>query len=305
MDWNHVIVTGGAGFIGSHIVDQLVDRAKKVTVIDIEKPQWKNAAAKYRQIDIRDEKLEAIFEKAKPDLVFHLAAHIHERESVRDPALSASHNIHGMLNVLEASRKYLKGRFVFASTNAVYGHQDAFPISEQAIPRPLTPYGISKLTGERYLNFYHSVHGLSYAALRLGNVYGPRQDNSTESGAIGIFGTKLMRGEQVYINNDGLTTRDYVFVDDVVRAFFNAAESDYVGVLNIGTSRETSTNSLFKIIADVVGAQASPEYREEVEDIVKRLGLDVTAAASQLGWKPEVSIEEGVEKTIEWYRENI
>lgn len=305
MDWNHVIITGGAGFIGSHLVDRMVERAKKVTVIDIQKPDWKNEKAKYRTVDIRDAKIESIFEKAKPDLVFHLAAQIHERESERDPVKYAQHNILGTLNLMEASKKYLEGRFIFVSTGAVYGHQDDFPISERITPRPLTPYAVSKLTGERYLNFYQNVHGIPYVALRPGNVYGPRQDSSAESGAIGIFATQLMRGEQVYINNDGQTTRDYIYVDDVVSALIKSAESDYVGVLNVGTGRETSTNSLFEVTASVVGAQASPEYREEIGDTVKRVGLDISAARSELGWQPEIDIEEGISKTVEWYRENI
>ncbi|MCH8049131.1 GDP-mannose 4,6-dehydratase [Patescibacteria group bacterium] len=305
MALKRVLIIGGSGFIGSHIVDALAERAERITVIDSAKSRWKNKAAKYKIMDLRDEKLHKIFAKEKPDTVFHLAAHIHDRESIEEPVKNAEVNIIGSLNVFEAARRYLTGRLIFASTGVVYGHQDTFPIEEEALPRPLTPYAVSKLTGERYLNFYQNVYNLPYVALRLGNVYGPRQDTSAESGAIGIFATQLMKGEQAYINNDGLTTRDYVYIDDVVRAFIIAAESDYIGVLNIGTGRETSTNSIFELTRQTVGVQAAPEYREEIKDVVKRIALDANKARAELRWEPTVSVEEGVEKTVNWYRENI
>jgi len=307
MALKRVLITGGSGFIGSHLVDALAEKVDRITVIDTNKPttQWKNPKAKYKVMDLRDEKLHALLEKEKPDTVFHLAAHIHDRESVEEPVMNAEINIIGSLNLFEACRRYLTGRIIFASTGVVYGHQDQFPIPVNVLPRPLTPYAVSKLTGERYLNFYSNVYSVSYVALRLGNVYGPRQDTSAESGAIGIFATKLMKGEQAYINNDGLTTRDYVYVDDVIDAFLKAAGSDYVGTLNVGTGQETSTNSIFEIVREVVGAQAVPTRREDVEDVVKRVALDVTATKKELGWEPKIDVKTGIEKTVDWYRENI
>ncbi|MFH1711752.1 MAG: NAD-dependent epimerase/dehydratase family protein [Patescibacteria group bacterium] len=307
MALKRVIVTGGSGFIGSHLVDALAQKAERITVIDSIKPnpEWKNPKAKYKVMDLRDNKLHAVLEKEKPDTVFHLAAHIHDRESVVEPVKNAEINIIGSLNLFEACRRYLTGRIIFASTGVVYGQQDQFPIDIDVLPRPLTPYAVSKLTGERYLNFYYNVYHVPYVALRMGNVYGPRQDSSAESGAIGIFATKLMKGEQAYINNDGLTTRDYVYVDDVVEAFLKAAKSDYVGIANVGTGVETTTNAIFEMTREVVGAQAAPVLREEVQDVVKRVALDVSTTKTRLGWEPKVGIKEGIEKTVDWYRENI
>lgn len=308
MKWKNVIVTGGAGFIGSHLVDALVKEAERVVVIDKNKPlaTKKNKKAVYKRLDLRDGDIEAILKKEKPEVIFHLAAHIDDRESVREPVMNAQHNLIGTLRLLEAAQKYLKGKFIFASTGGViYGQQDNLPVSEDAIAQPLTPYAVSKLTGERYLHFYHQVHHLPYTALRFANVYGPGQDQSAECGAIAIFTARLLQGEQVYINNDGETTRDYVHVDDVVAAFLKAAELDQVGVYNIGTGIETSTNQLFDLVKDAIGVQAAPDYREEVEDVIKRSALNSEKAKRDLGWEPTISLEEGIEKTVDWYRSNV
>ncbi len=304
MKFKNVIVTGGAGFIGSHLVDALVPISDRVTVIDLIKPpaDRKNPGAKYKQFDIRDSGLAEIFEKEKPTTIFHLAAHINDRESVHEPVMNASHNILGSLNVFEAARRYLNGRLVFASTGVAYGVQKDLPISEDALPKPITPYAVSKLAGERYLNFYHNVHGLSYTALRMGNVYGPRQDSSAESGAIGIFAKKLLLGQTPFLNNDGLTTRDYVYVSDVVEAFLRAANSSYVGVINIATGLETKTKDVFTMVRAEVGTQAQPEVREEVADHPKRIALDVRRAKRELDWQPQVELSEGIKRTVGWFR---
>lgn len=307
MAFKTVVVTGGAGFIGSHLVDALVDRADRVLVIDKIKPpaNRKNGAAKYKQMDILDAGLEAVFEKEKPDVVFHLAAHIHDRESVKEPVHNAQENILGSLAVFEAARRHVSGRVIFASTGVVYGEQEKRPIPETALARPLTPYAVSKLTGERYLHFYATVYGVSYAALRFSNVYGPRQDSSAESGAVGIFARALLMGKTPAINNDGLTTRDYIYVDDVVSAMIRAAESDAVGVFNIGTGRETTTQTVFEIVREEVGGQGVPDVREEVKDVPKHVALDVSLAEEIFGWKAKTSFEEGVEKTVAWFREQL
>lgn len=304
MRFKNVIVTGGSGFIGSHLVDALVDISERVTVLDLVKPlaDRKNPKAKYKQLDIRDAGLIEVFEKEKPTTVFHLAAHINDRESVHEPVVNASHNILGSLNVFEAARRHLNGRLVFSSTGVTYGQQKELPISEGALAKPLTPYAVSKLAGERYLHFYHSVYGLSYTALRLSNVYGPRQDTSAESGAIGIFAKKLLLGETPAINNDGLTTRDYVYVGDVVEAFLKAADVDYVGAINIGTGLETKTKDIFSLVRSEVGSQAQPDIREEVADHPKRIVLENSRAKRELGWKPKVSLEDGVAQTVAWFR---
>lgn len=308
MKFKTVIVTGGAGFIGSHLVDALVAQSLRVVVIDKDKPSpnKKNKKAVYRKLDIRDDDIEAVFKKEKPDVVFHLAAHIDDRESVREPVMNAEHNLIGSLRVFEATQKYTKAKIVFASTGGViYGNQDVLPADEGAIARPLTPYAVSKLTCERYLHFYNEVHGVPYIALRFANVYGPGQDESAECGAIAIFTARLLRGESVFINNDGKTTRDYVHVDDVVRAVILAAGSDKVGVYNIGTGIETSTDELFNYVRNAVGSQAAPEYREEIKDVIKQSALDSRRAKHDLGWEPEIKLVDGIERTVAWYNENV
>ena len=304
MKFKKVIVTGGAGFIGSHLVDSLVDISKKVIVIDRRKPRKlnKNVQATYKKMEVQSEEAFELIKKEKPDVVFHLAAHINDRESTHEPVMNADNNIIGTLNMLQATRSCNGTRFVFASTSAVYGSKDEYPISEDVKFEAHTPYGISKLTAEHYLRFYNKLCGISYIALRFANVFGPRQDSSAESGAIGIFSANLLKGDQVYINNDGQTKRDYIYVKDVVRALTSAAESDFVGVLNVGTGQETTTEDLFEMVRDEVGSQAQPEYREEIEDLVKRSALDASEAKKILNWKPEVSLQEGIEETVDWYR---
>lgn len=307
MKYKNVIVTGGCGFIGSHVVDALVKEASRVVVIDKAKPNaaWKNAKAKYKRLNILDEKLAEVIAKEKPELVVHLAAHIHDRESVREPIMNANNNIIGSLNLLEAVRAGSKAKIVFTSSGIIYGNQEKFPIKEDAVARPITPYAISKLAVERYLHFYHEVHSVPYVALRPGNVYGSRQDSSAESGAIGIFATQLMRGEQAYIYNDGQTIRDYIYIDDVVAAILRAAETDFIGVLNIGTGLGTDTNAIFEATRNAVGSQAAAESREDVNDVVRRIELDISKAKKELKWQPQVKLEEGIESTAQWYRDNI
>ena len=306
MAFQTVIVTGGAGFIGSHLVDALVHRAARVVVIDKAKPaaNRKNALAKYKQMDILDTGLEALIEKEKPDVIFHLAAHIHDRESVKEPVHNAQENILGSLAVFEAARRHAN-RVIFASTGVTYGEQSQLPIAETAVARPLTPYAVSKLTGERYLHFYATVYGVSYAALRFSNVYGPRQDSSAESGAVGIFARALLAGKIPSINNDGKTTRDYIYVDDVVDAMLRAAESDAIGVFNIGTGIETTTQAVFEAVRKEVGVNTQPEAREEVQDVPKHVALDAAAAQEIFSWKPKTSFVDGVKKTVEWFRETL
>ena len=209
------------------------------------------------------------------------------------------------LNIFEGMRGHGNGKIIFTSTGVTYGAQSQLPISESMVPSPTTPYAVSKLTGERYLHFYKEVHGVPFTALRLGNVYGPRQDSSAESGAIGIFTAKLLQGETPFINNDGKTTRDYIYVDDVIEALLAAADSDYVGVLNIGTGIETTTQELFELVRAEVGVQSFPDTNEEVQDMLKRVALKNAKAKEVLGWAPAVPLSEGVANTVAWYRENL
>lgn len=300
-----VLITGGAGFIGSHLVDACVMRGDVVTVIDIAQPNplWANAAAHYVQCDIRDERLADIFMEAHPEYVFHLAAHVDDRASVKEPIENAEHNVLGTINVLDAARIASAKRVIFASTGVAYGEQAVLPIAEDAIPKPLTPYAVSKLTGERYARYFTSQLGLSTCALRLANVYGPRQDGSKECGAVAIFTKKLLKGESPFMNGTGKTTRDYVFVADVVEAFLRARESKEEGAINIGTGKETTTEEVFCKVRQEVGSSVEPVARPGVQDLVPRVALACAKAEQVLGWKPKVSFDEGIAQTVAWYKE--
>lgn len=300
------LVTGGSGFIGSHLVDALIARGDSVVVVDIAPPhlEWGNGQATYIQRDIRDEHLADVFIEYKPEFVVHLAAHIDDRASVREPVENAEHNILGTINVLDASRVAGVKRVVFASTSVVYGNQEKLPIEETAIPRPLTPYAVGKITGERYMKYFSLQLGLSTCALRLGNVYGPRQDGSKECGAVAIFTRKLLAGEAPTLFGDGLTTRDYIHVDDVVSALLLTLKSTEEEAMNIGTGTETSTRDLFVLVAHAAQSTVSPTIQPEVHDLVRRNALSPARAREKLGWSPKVSLHEGIAQTIAWYKEH-
>lgn len=299
-----ILITGGSGFIGSHLVDALVARGDRVTVVDIlpAHPVWGNARATYVQRDIRDEHLADVFIDVKPEYVIHLAAHIDDRASVQEPVENAEHNILGTINVLDAARLSGAKRVVFASTGVIYGDQETLPITEDAVPRPLTPYAVSKLTGERYLRYFTLQLGLSTCALRLANVYGPRQDGSKECGAIAIFTKKLLASESPFLNGNGKTTRDYVYIEDVVSAFLSALESVEETPVNIGTGIETSTEEVFLRVAEAVGAGIASLPRPEVTDLVARVALSSAKAEKVFAWKAKKSFAEGVRETVEWYK---
>lgn len=305
MQFTKAIVTGGAGFIGSHLVDALVDQGVAVTVIDKTEPKYRNAKAQYFLQDIRAEGVQEIFNDAKPEVVFHLAAHIDDRASVNEPVMNAEHNIVGSLRVLEAARHVDVKKFVFASTCALYGVPKKLPVTEKMLPEPRTPYGLSKFTIEKYLDFYRHQHSLSSIALRLANVYGPRQDTSRETGAIATFTSKLLAGEAPFVNDDGLAVRDYIYVEDVVRAFMVAAESDQVGVYNVGTKVGTTTRDLYALIASHLGSELEPIARPEVKDAVKELILKSAKARKELGWKAKIRLTKGLKQTLKWYKAQV
>ncbi len=302
-----VIVTGGAGFVGSHLVDELIARGDKVVVIDKVKPEKnrKNESAKYIKINIQDSDVLDIFKKYKPGVVYHLAAHLHDRESVEKPVVNAMDNIIGFLNICEGVKKAGKAKIIFTSSCAVYGLQDKLPIDESCEPTPGTPYGISKLTGEKYLHFFNMTYGIPYIAFRPGNIYGPRQDSSAESGVVGIFASRLLKGQTAIMNNDGKTTRDYIYVADVVSALIKASESKFVGVLNLGTGKQTSTADVFEKVRCVVGTKAMFDWNKNQQDATKYMELDAGKAKKELSWEPLMSIDEGIKATVKWYRENI
>jgi UDP-glucose 4-epimerase len=305
MKYSRALVTGGAGFIGSHLVDSLVEQGVAVTVVDKAEPKYRNDKATYILRDIRELGLDEVFAAAQPEVVFHLAAHIDDRASVHDPVMNAEHNVLGSLRVLEAARLAGVKKVLFTSTCAVYGLTAKPPLKEKHLPIPLTPYAISKLADEKYLHFYFDRYALRYTALRLANVYGPRQDGSKESGAIAIFTDKLMKGEAPFINDDGETVRDYIHVSDVVSALILASDSDVVGVFNCGTKVGTSTRGVYKLIADQLGSTLAPIPRPEVRDAVKAVTLNSGLARKSFGWKPAIRLKKGLKQTLKWYKTKV
>ncbi|MFO7768691.1 MAG: NAD-dependent epimerase/dehydratase family protein, partial [bacterium] len=250
-----ILVTGGAGFIGSHVTDAFIARGHAVAVLDdlsTGDPALIHPGAEFFEGDIRDaERVEDVFRSFRPDVLDHHAAQMDVRRSVADPRFDAEVNILGSLTLLDACVRHGTGRVIFASTGgAIYGEQERFPADEGHPADPVSPYGAAKLAAEKYLNVYHTLHGLSYAALRYGNVYGPRQNPFGEAGVVAIFTHMLLEGEEPVINGDGLQTRDYVYVGDVVAANLAALEGTGSLVVNIGTGRETTVVDIYRGVVE-------------------------------------------------------
>lgn len=306
-----VLVTGGAGFIGSHVVDALVARGCVVHVVDDLSGGVRDnvpAAATFHHLDIRDGAILELFETHRFAALFHLAAQMDVRRSVADPQFDAQVNVLGLLNLMEAGRKHGLEKVVFASTGgAIYGEPDeafngAGPQPEEHPQRPLSPYGITKLVSEHYLRFYYNVHGVPYVALRFGNVYGPRQNPHGEAGVVAIFAQRMLRGEQPVINGPGTQTRDYVFVGDVVNAVMAGAAYDGADVFNVGTGVETDVNVLFRTINEHVGNDTAEEHGPAKAGEQQRSVLDISKPRTVLGWEPNVSVSEGLAETVAWFR---
>jgi len=303
------LVTGGAGFIGSHLVDKLIKEGHKVVVIDnlsTGRKENLNPKAKFYKIDICSYRISQIFKKEKPEVVFHYAAQIDVRKSVKDPVEDAKINILGTLNILENCKKYNIRKVIFASTGgAIYGDADIVPTPETYPELPLSPYGIAKLTIEKHLSYYYKVFGLPYVSLRLANVYGPRQNSKGEAGVVAIFCDKMLSKKQPIINGDGKQTRDFVFVDDVVEANISALKKDKVGIFNIGTARETDVNTLFKKLRELTDSKCAKIHGPTLPGEQKRSCLDYSEAKRELGWQPKYSLDEGLRKTVEWFKNKI
>ncbi len=301
------LVTGGAGFIGSNLVNALLEEGCEVSVVDnlsSGKKEYLNPKAGFYNLDIRSQELESVFLKEGFDYVFHLAAQIDVRASVKDPGLDWDINIFGGLNVLELSRKYQVKKFLFASTGgAVYGDTSDIPTTEEVLPRPMSPYGIHKLTFEKYLDYYHQVHGLDYIVLRPANIYGPGQYKGGETGVISIFIDKAVQKEQCVINGDGKQTRDFVYVDDLVRAFLLSKQSDFLGVLNIGSAQETSVLEVALAIEKENQEKLDLEHGPEQPGEQKRSCLSYKKAADVLDFKPQISLDMGIKRTLDWTRD--
>jgi UDP-glucose 4-epimerase len=304
------LVTGGAGFIGSNLVDALLERGEQVLVVDDlstgRRENLEQALARGAELiegDIRDSAaVTRLLGERRPDLVVHLAAQIDVRVSVADPGFDASVNVGGTANLLEGARIAGARRFVFISTGgAIYGEGEGkpLPLGEGAEIAPLAPYGQSKFCGEGYVALYERIYGLSGVSLRLGNVYGPRQDPLGEAGVIAIFCGRLRDGGRPTVFGDGRQTRDYIYVGDVVSAIFAAAETEAGGAFNIGTGRETSVLELVDLLRELGGGNGfEPEFAPPRAGEVQRVSIDPARAVSELDWRHEVGLREGMERTL-------
>jgi UDP-glucose 4-epimerase len=299
------VVTGGAGFIGSHITDALLDAGHSVTVIDDlsrgRRPQV-NPAARFVELDITSDALAAAVADARPEVVFHHAAQIDVRESVRDPLHDADVNVVGTVNVLRAAVDAGTRRVVFASSGgAIYGETDVIPTPEGTPCRPESPYGTSKLCAEAYGGTFSRQAGLEFVALRYANVYGPRQDPHGEAGVVAIFALRLLAGDPPIINGDGKQTRDYVHVQDLVRANLAAVDGP-PGIYNIGTGIETDVNTLYAMLAAECGVSGDAAHGPAKPGEQRRSCLDPAFTREHLGWSASIGFAEGVRTTVDFFR---
>ncbi|NCN45641.1 MAG: UDP-glucose 4-epimerase [Candidatus Pacebacteria bacterium CG10_big_fil_rev_8_21_14_0_10_36_11] len=303
-----ILVTGGAGFIASHITDAFIEAGHEVVVVDnlsTGKEQYVNAQAKFVKADITDkETIQRIIMDEKPEVLDLHAAHIQVGYSVVNPQFDAENNIIALLNIMEAAKEVKTVRkVIFAATGgAMYGNKQT-PFDETMKEQPLSPYGISKRAGELYLNYYYELYGIPFISLRYSNVYGPRQNAHGESGVVAIFAEMLMQGKVPVINGDGSHTRDYVYVEDVVKANLLALNTEFVGELNIGTETEVSTNEVFEVVTRELGLSVEKQYGTPRPGEQVTSSLSYAKAKEILGWVPSVGFEEGVRRVAEWYKE--
>lgn len=300
-----ILVTGGAGFIASHVVDTYIEAGHEVVVVDnlsTGKEEFVNEKARFIQADITDkESIQEILLNEKPEVINHHAAHIQVGNSVKNPQFDATANILGTLNIMELAKDFAK-KIIFASTGgAMYGNKQT-PFTEEMKEEPLSPYGVSKRSVELYLNYYHEQYGIPYISLRYANVYGPRQNPHGESGVIAIFSEMIADGKQPIINGDGTHTRDYVYVTDVAAANLAALQANYVGALNIGTGREISTNEVFRKVVAEFKLDIPEEHGAERPGEQVTSSLDASKAKELLDWSPRVDFETGVQKVVAWYQ---
>lgn len=304
----NILVTGGAGFIGSQIVDAYISRGHHVVIIDNMSTgvkEYINPKAKFYEMDICDEKVADVFKENNIDVINHHAAQIDLRKSVDDPKFDINVNIAGSVNLLQNAIQTGVKKFIFASTGgAIYGEHDYFPADEEHPTRPYAPYGINKLCVEKYLFYYNHVYGLNYTVLRYANVYGPRQNPHGECGVIAIFTDKILKGVEPLINGDGSQTRDYVYVTDVVKANVLALDDPKSTIYNIATTRETDVNFIFEQINKFAGTGFEEKHGPAKLGEQKRSLLSFEKISTQLGWSPEIDIETGLKNTTEYFKNN-
>ncbi|MFO7624117.1 MAG: NAD-dependent epimerase/dehydratase family protein [Anaerolineales bacterium] len=302
-----ILVTGGAGFIGSHVVNAFIEDGHDVVIVDdlsTGRQSNLNLAARFYQVDIRDPQVEEIFRNEKPDVISHHAAQMDVRRSVAEPLFDADVNILGSLKLIEYAKKYAVKKFIYISTGgAVYGEPEYLPCDENHPINPICQYGASKHTVEHYLYMYHLNYGLKYTVLRYPNVYGPRQDPHGEAGVVAIFCGKMLADEVITINGDGEQTRDYVYVGDCARANVMVADENKAsGIYNLGTGKGTSVNEIFAGLRDITGYKLAPVYGPAKVGETRFIYLSADKAARELDWQPTIPLEEGLRKTVDYFR---
>lgn len=305
----NILVTGGAGFIGSHVVESYINEGHRVVVVDDLSTGSKSnlhAKAVFYQCDIRSEKLADVFQREHIEVINHHAAQMDVRKSVSDPMYDASINVLGGLNLFELARKHGVKKIVFSSTGgAIYGEQDSFPADERHPTRPLSPYGITKLVTEKYLFYYKEVHNIDSVVLRYANIYGPRQNPHGEAGVIAIFCNKMLGKESPVINGDGKQTRDYTYVGDVVRANVLALKAAGSHIFNVGTGVETDVNTLFQELRKRLNPDCPEKHGPAKQGEQLRSVISYKAIEKALGWKPAVDIREGLKLTAEFFEQKV
>lgn len=301
-----ILVTGGAGFIGSHVADTLLDEGHEVHVLDDLSTgrRWKvPEAAPLFERDIRSDGAAALLAEHQYDCLVHHAAQMNVRKSVEDPSFDADVNIRGLINLMETGLDHGLQKVIFASTGgAIYGEPEYTPQDEDHPLQPVSPYGVAKLASEKYLHYYQTQYDLDAVSLRYANIYGPRQNPHGEAGVVAIFTKEMLGDGQPVINGPGEQTRDYVYVGDVVQANLAALEYDGSGVFNVGTGRETSVNELFRMIRTETGAEVEETHGPAKPGEQQRSVLGYGKAETELGWSPQVPIEDGLARTVDWFR---
>jgi UDP-glucose 4-epimerase len=301
-----ILVTGGAGFIGSHVVDAYVAGGHEVVVVDDLSTGHRenlNPKARFHQLDVCDPQMVQLIRDERPAVLNLHAAQMDVRRSVADPLFDARVNILGTINLLEGARRANVRRVIFVSSGgAVYGEQERFPAPESHPTNPVSPYGVSKRAGELYAFFYQAEYQIPFFSMRYANVYGPRQDPHGEAGVVAIFTGKMLRGESVTVNGDGKQTRDYVYVGDVARANLLALERECAGAVNIGTGIETDVNQLAQLLLEATGSRSEVRHGPVKAGEQRRSVVDSTRAAERLGWRPETSLATGLARTVEFFR---
>ena len=300
-----ILITGGAGFIASHIADEYINLGHEVFILDNLSTGFKenvNPKATFINADICDKSLTELFEAQQFDVVNHHAAQMDVRKSVADPTFDANTNILGTINLLQNCAKYGVSKFIFSSTGgAVYGEQEYFPADEKHHTSPLSPYGISKLAVEKYLFFYNKQYGLNYSVLRYANIYGPRQNPFGEAGVIAIFTSKLLAGEQPIINGDGTQTRDYVFVKDVVKANVKVLEDKNSDILNVGTGIETNVNEIFNTLNRIINNGQIEKHGPAAPGEQLRSVITSNKFYNKFNWRPSIKLEDGLKETVKFF----